>query len=67
MGEEIIYRKAITVKEISGNCIKTIPIGTGFEVAVHKHRNGYRSCRGLGITSIFNDEFEFVDVEKEVG
>lgn len=55
-----IWKKAETIKEISGHCIKTIPIGTQFKVltvVIDAFRNttndfthcdsGYRSCRHL--------------------
>jgi hypothetical protein len=51
---------AITTKEISGKCIKTIPIGTKFKVLDHGNPLGIFSCIGLGITSIWRDEFEFL-------
>ena len=50
--------RAKTIVEISGACIKTIPAGTVFEVI---HRGPvYSSCRGLGITEIWNDEYELI-------
>jgi hypothetical protein len=62
-----MYKKAITVTEIKGRCIETIPSGTVFEVFVNMEKSlGYSSCRGLGITSIWNSEFELIEnIEKE--
>lgn len=49
-------KKAITIKEITGSSIETIPIGTEFEVTyIHKR---WSCCYGLGITQIWNDEYK---------
>lgn len=46
---------AVTIKEIKGACIPTIPVGTAFEVTyIHKE---YSYCNGLPIFSIWNNEF----------
>ena len=55
--------KAITTKEISGACIKTIPVGTPFEIFHIGDR--FSSCKGLGITSIWNDEYALVEENDE--
>jgi hypothetical protein len=55
-------RKARTIVVISGRCIQTIPKGTEFIVT---HRGTYfSSCKGLGITDLWNDEYELI-VEKD--
>lgn len=51
--------KAITTKEIRGACIPTITKGTEFEITCLG--TPYSSCKGIPITSIYNDEFVFVD------
>jgi hypothetical protein len=62
------YKKAITIKVICGSRIKTIPVGTTFEVLVNTNAsNGYSACRGLGITSIWNEEFVLVRDNTPVG
>lgn len=53
--------KGRTIVEISGSCIETIPVGTVFEVTFRGPE--YSSCRGLGITSIWNDEYELIKEE----
>jgi len=46
---------AVTIKEIKGACIPTIPAGTPFEVTyIHKD---YSYCKGLPISMIWNWEF----------
>lgn len=60
--------RAKTIREISGNRIQTIPIGTEFLVTFYNIDSlSYSSCTGLnnnnppfGITLIYNDEFEFI-------
>lgn len=47
-----------TTKEISGSCIPTIPKGTQFILTYWG--DWYSGCRGLPISSIWNDEFERV-------
>lgn len=47
--------KGITVKEISGRCIDTIPVGTEFKV--YNIHSDWSVCEGLGITQIWNDEY----------
>lgn len=62
------YKKAITIKVICGSCIKTIPVGTTFEVLVNTDTShGYSACRGLGITSIWNEEFVLVRDNSPIG
>jgi len=63
-------KKAITVKQIKGACIPTIPIGTPFEVLAvvksTKRDYGYSTCKGLPISSVWNDEYVFIEgVEDE--
>lgn len=53
---------AVTIKEIKGSCIPTIPAGTKFHIS-HKGES-YSSCSGLGITSIWNDEWVFLQENK---
>lgn len=60
--EESIKKKAITTKEIKGNSIETILVGTEF-IITNYHRN-YSYCKGLAIFSIWNDEFKFLDREQ---
>ena len=50
--------KARTIVEISGECIETIPVGTKFVVTYLNYF--FSSCSGLGITSIYNCEFEII-------
>ena len=49
--------KAITVKEITGACISTIPIGTEFEIVCILEKYKYATCKRLPITLIWNDEY----------
>jgi len=55
-------RKAITIKEIKGPCIDTIPVGIKLEVfesnASHYYYNV--STNGFGVTSVWVDEIEFI-------
>ena len=57
-----INQKAVTTKEISGSCIDTIPAGTEFTVTWFDEakENGNSTCKGLGITHIWNDEFNLI-------
>lgn len=55
--------KARTIKEIKGNCIETIPTGIEFEV-YELNTMGYATCEGLGVNSIWKNEYEIID-EKE--
>jgi hypothetical protein len=59
---------AITTKEISGICINTVPTGTKFKVKIYGNDKtpSIFPCSGLGITSIWRDEFEFLNVEDKV-
>lgn len=54
-----INKLAVTIKEISGASIGTIPVGTEFLVTWYSPDIEYSMCSGLGIYSIWNDEFEF--------
>jgi len=50
--------KAITTKKIGGAMCMTIPAGTEFEIThIGEH---YSSCKRLGITSIWNDEYKLL-------
>lgn len=52
-------KEAITIKEISGDKIKTIPIGTKFKVTyIHKHLS---MCLGLEIGMVWNDEYKLLE------
>jgi hypothetical protein len=54
-------RKAVTIKEISGTCIETIPIGTEFLIThVLSPDLDYSFCEGLDINSIWNEEYKFI-------
>jgi hypothetical protein len=66
-----IYLNAKTTKEISGRCIKTIPIGTALKVIINStnsiyDRGSHVNCKsmiegeGFGVTSVWNDEFELL-------
>jgi|LUML01.1.fsa_nt_gb hypothetical protein len=65
----MIGKKAITIKEISGACIPTIPVGTTFEilavVKTDKRNYAYSTCKGLPISSVWNDEYILLDMEQE--
>jgi hypothetical protein len=52
-------KKAITTKQISGACIPTIPVGTPFLVVVKsgKRDYAYSTCKGLPVSSVWNDEY----------
>lgn len=64
--EKIVSKqKAITVKEIKGACIKTIPIGTEFMVKTIKSKYGYSTCYGLNINQIWNDEYKLIEGERK--
>ena len=45
---------AVTIKEIRGACIPTIPVGTKCEIT-YIHRD-YSYCNGLPVTSVWNNE-----------
>ena len=53
---------AITIKEIKGERIPTISIGTKF-IVKGSGEKGFSPCSGLPITSIFNDEFAMLPEE----
>ena len=54
-----VYLKAVTTKEIAGECIKNIRVGTKFTVTWLCEKNGgYSGCEGLEINEIYNDEFK---------
>lgn len=58
-------KNCITVKEISGLTIPTIPVGTVFTIdRVGPDFPGYTHCKYLPITTVWNDEFEIIK-EKE--
>jgi hypothetical protein len=58
-----VHQLAITVKEISGACIPTIPAGTYCTIAhLCEH---YSFCDGLPISQLWNDEFELVKDESK--
>lgn len=56
--------KAITIKEISGNCIEIIPVGTEFEII--KIGKMWSSCRSLGVTLIWNDEYKLYENDEKI-
>jgi hypothetical protein len=52
-----------TTQEITGKRIETIPVGTVFEII---HRDEWStSVKGLGVLSLFNDEYEIIGPEPE--
>ena len=53
-------QKARTTKEIYGNSINTIPVGTEFEITSHNEGALYSACCGLDVTLVYNDEFELI-------
>jgi hypothetical protein len=56
------YKKAETTRDISGDFIPFIPMGTKFEVVINGTLDlPFSSCRGLCITSIWNDEFKILE------
>lgn len=52
--------KAKTIVEISGRCIETIPAGTEFTIIAFVPDYAYATCRGLGVSSIWNWEYELI-------
>ena len=55
---------AVVIKEITGSCIPTIPVGTRFTIVCYKgHANTNFSavCEGLPISLIWLNEFEYVN------
>jgi hypothetical protein len=61
-------KKAITTKQITGVRIPTIPAGTLFEVLSVVQcgkRDAYSTCKGLPVSSVWNDEYVLLDVEQE--
>lgn len=67
------YVPAITIKKISGKSIMSILSGTQFFVISEVYnKNGdkkytpwddsiyYRNCQGLGVSSVYLDEFKFL-------
>ena len=64
---EKVDLKAVTIKEISGAAIKTIPVGTEFTVTYWDSSGktgwgcGWSVCSGLEVSDIWNDEFKFID------
>jgi hypothetical protein len=64
MREEVSL-EAVTIKEISGTAIETIPIGTKFVITwidFNKKNLPYEHsmCSGLDISEIWNDEFVLI-------
>jgi len=68
--KDLIYYRAITKNDIDVKVMGIkIPKGTEFLVLINdwayfdpdKKRDGYFSCKNLGINSIWHDEFELVD------
>jgi len=59
MNSSSVERKAKTVVEISGSAIETVPAGTEF-IVIGDESNSYFACRGIGISSIWKDEFVFI-------
>lgn len=55
------FKKAVTIKEISGTQIPTIPKGTEFLVLVNGQSKYYKSCKGLPINSVWNNEFRLTE------
>lgn len=55
-------RKARTIKEIKGNMIETIPVGTEFFVVYEITNRFYATCEGLGVNSVYLNEFEYTDL-----
>jgi hypothetical protein len=53
-------KKAVTIKVISGSCIETIPIGTEFTIITIVAGRNYATCNGLGVTSVWNDEYKLL-------
>jgi hypothetical protein len=52
--------KAVTVKEITGQRIVTVPIGTEFLVS-NIDNDVYANAFGIGVTSVFHDEYKLLD------
>lgn len=64
-----VNMKARTIKEISGSAIPTIPIGTEFTIIwtnleAKNIGHEFSICKDLPIWEIWNDEFEFLELEK---
>ena len=57
---------AITIKEISGERIETIPVGTKFEIVCECPNYFYATCRGLGVSSVWLDEFRYLKEDENV-
>jgi hypothetical protein len=61
MNEPLIYKKAITIKEIKAPALNlVIPAGTIFEV----HYGGilpYAHAKGLGVTEVWLDEYRLLE------
>jgi hypothetical protein len=57
-----INQKAVTTKEIAGLAIKTIPAGTEFTITWFDESGlrGNSMCKGLGVTQVWNTEFELI-------
>lgn len=59
-----VNRKARTVVDITGMAMVTIPTGTEFVVTWYaesgSHSRPSSVCKGLDISFVYNDEFEFI-------
>jgi hypothetical protein len=54
-------QKAVTVKEINGACIDTIPVGTEFLVTRNLAPDlPYSLCEGLCVNAVWNDEYKLI-------
>lgn len=69
MARQHLNLQAVTTQDITGSCIKTVPTGTKFTITwidmSEYHRDNdnrfsasYSMCKGIGITSIYNNEFK---------
>lgn len=57
-----IYKKAVLIKEITGNQFSPIPVGTIFEVVTNMvYSTEYSTCRGLKVNQVWNDEFKIIE------
>lgn len=57
-----VNKPAVTIKEISGSRIPTIPVGTEFIITwLGDDKTAYSICKGLPVNMIWNDEFELLE------
>lgn len=56
--------KAITIKEITGCRIPTIPIGTEFEIISILEEYNYATCSGLPVSSVWTSEYILITEKK---